>query len=241
MAARINVSPDMLSLLKKIEKDGNVTKKYVMSTPNVSKTIKALMKHKFVVGVGSDYSTFEMTDLGRKLLALTPRYSGNTDTNGIPNEVWVVLVDEAAGTVENPKARVDMRSEPKKDTITDTRTLNEIQDKKESGFKSKFLASSASADSKRYYRAVAQALGGTLSSYEEGKEMKRIKIRTKDMNLEILQSWRRDGTPSKPVTILNFDDGSMNLGRFSIWAGKPEMYAEDIQNALSKHNKTEED
>lgn len=159
MAARINVSPDMLSLLKKIEKDGNVTKKYVMSTPNVSKTIKALMKNKFVVGIGSDYNTFELTDLGKKLLALTPRYSGNTDVNGIPNEVWMVLVDEAAGTVENPKERVKMRNEPKKDSITDIRTLEEIQNKKESSYKSRLLSSLGVPKKAEYHEYYCPSCG----------------------------------------------------------------------------------
>lgn len=238
--ARVTITADMHSLIQRIKKEGFVTKQYVMKTPMVSKTLKALIKHGFVEGIGSDHRTFELTDLGKQLSELTPRFSGESALpSGELRDSWQVIVD--GGTVTNPKEKKELRKDYRKTyPITETRTLQETQDKKESGFKSKFLASSSSADSKRYYRAVAQALGGTLSSYEEGKEMKRIKIRTKDMNLEILQSWRRDGSESKPVTILNFDDGSMNLGRFSIWAGKPEMYAEDIQNALSKHNKTEE-
>jgi len=95
----IGISPDMYSLVKRISEQGNVTKQYIMKTPRTSRTIKSLLGHGFVVGVGSDSREYVLTDLGKQLASLTPRFSGETVRDGIPMEVWNVNLEN--GQVSN--------------------------------------------------------------------------------------------------------------------------------------------
>jgi predicted transcriptional regulator len=138
--ARINISADMWSLVQRVKKEGFITKKYVMDTPYVSKTCKALLKHGFIEGIGSDHRTYELTDLGRQLSELEPRFSGNSFIHGDqPNDSWIVVVDN--GKVSNPKPRVDMRKDYRKTyPITDLRTLQETQDEQEKTGGLKFIS-----------------------------------------------------------------------------------------------------
>jgi DNA-binding PadR family transcriptional regulator len=123
-----------------MKKEGSITKQYVMKMPNVTRTLKALLKHGFVEGIGSDHRTFELTDMGKQLAELTPRFSGYGFTNeGHPSDSWTVIVEN--GTVSNPKnPKKELRKDFRKTfPVTDTRTLEETQNEKEGKFGSKLL------------------------------------------------------------------------------------------------------
>lgn len=68
----------------------------------------------------------------------------------------------------------------------------------------------------------------SLTHFEMRSEGRVIKFDMEGQEIELVQSWRRDGSPSKPVTYLN----DVSLGRFAIW-DDPEETAEDILNNLS--------
>jgi hypothetical protein len=92
-------------------------------------------------------------------------------------------------------------------------------------------------DARRYYSDVASVLGGTLVDYHEDAESRVIEISVGEpQNIIIRQSWRHDGTSTKPVTTLTFgypDTEEHNLGRFAIW-GDPIKYGEDIAAVIER-------
>jgi hypothetical protein len=103
----------------------------------------------------------------------------------------------------------------------------------------------ASASSRSYYTEVAKHLGGKLISYEASGDGRDIEIEIDGERFEIRQSWRKDGTPSKPVTQVFFgypDSKTINLGRFAIWdddelgqgVSGAKAYAEDLQKVIKR-------
>lgn len=134
MAKKLGLTSDMYALLKRMEGDGGrVSKRYVMKTPHVSRTIKGLLRNGLVVGIDSDNSQFELTPLAREILTLTPRWSGEkTLKNGDPCETWNINIDN--GHASNPEPRVEMRSEPRK-----TVHMTDSENSKKSMYTSKLL------------------------------------------------------------------------------------------------------
>lgn len=86
-------------------------------------------------------------------------------------------------------------------------------------------------DSDYYWEEVANAMGGTLESFELSEYGRLIIIQdvkeasaTSGM-VEIKHDWDHDGTEGKPWTYVNGDD---RYGRLAIWEEDPTSYAEDI-------------
>jgi len=100
-----------------------------------------------------------------------------------------------------------------------------------------------------YWEKVAKFLGGKLTEFSVFPEGRSITIAIKDPDVKrsgfsefsdpvedmnigtkditISQSWKHDGSSTKPVTIIETDVYSISLGRYPIW-NDPESYAEDI-------------
>jgi len=78
-------------------------------------------------------------------------------------------------------------------------------------------------DKSDFWWEVAREMDGELDDFELEEEGRSISIRQRNGDiLDIQQSWRYDGSPTKPETTINGNE----LGRFAIW-DDPADVAED--------------
>jgi hypothetical protein len=96
-------------------------------------------------------------------------------------------------------------------------------------------------DQKKYYRAMAEEMGGKLVAIRFGDWSREITVSLPSIkflpagNYTISHNWDYDGTETKPVTeIWTSENNCIELGRWSIWPGEPDSYAEDIMTAIKE-------
>jgi len=90
--------------------------------------------------------------------------------------------------------------------------------------------------------ALSKEFGNLNTKVDTGNYSREITFTNDNIYLQISHSWKHDGSPTKPVTFVEFDNdfnGEMplgnerNLGRFAIW-DNPEEYAQDIIGVLQE-------
>lgn len=109
--SKLTITPEMVDLLRKIQNEGKITTRAIMKLPYASNTIKAL-ERKALVARNKDYD-FELTERGRNLLNLEPRFSGNeVDQWGRKHQSWNVIdYDTYFSNFSEERQREDIKKE----------------------------------------------------------------------------------------------------------------------------------
>lgn len=135
---QISITPDQYALMERIQKQGLNLKQVI--DLKLSRTYKSLLEKKFIDL--QNYREVVLTKDGSEVMRLIPRWSGKArDKYGNPVQVWNV-VKNSDGSYSNfshdvtdkdhrKDMVVDMPDEAEKSTMPESRSLKEIQERKE--------------------------------------------------------------------------------------------------------------
>jgi len=93
-----------------------------------------------------------------------------------------------------------------------------------------------------FYSEVGDLLGEILGDNDIGLVNFNREDRRREIDfgpIVVIQSWKRDGSPMKPVTTIYIDDVAHTIGRFAIFG--PDEYAEDLASTIKNIRGQEED
>lgn len=96
-----------------------------------------------------------------------------------------------------------------------------------------FEAVELSESDESYFSKVANALGGKLLDFEQGRFKRVIEMDIDGEEIQIFHEWDHDGSSTKPVTTIYDDYASTSLGRFAVW-DDPLKYADDLKGPINK-------
>lgn len=117
--------------------------------------------------------------------------------------------------------------------------MNDLLPSVQRALEAKVDEADENATDQDYFEKVAVELGSVLGKtvmlqdYEEGQTYRGMNFVMNGNSIELFQTWKNDGTFSKPVTYLTVDGDEKNLGRFAVWWNNPSDYANDLASAMS--------